>query len=116
MIDSASRTSMNDTYRKEASKMETVLLIWVGIMSIWAFFAMGFDKQQAKRKAARVPEKNLWLLACIGGGIGAYFGMQVFRHKTRVTSFRVGFLLLALLYGAVVLYSLGLELPGRLQV
>lgn len=95
--------------------METVLPIWIGIMSLWAFLAMGFDKQQAKRKAARVPEKNLWLLACIGGGIGAYFGMQIFRHKTRVTSFRVGFLLLGLLYAAILLYLFGVELPDGFQ-
>ncbi len=73
-------------------------------MSLWAFLAMGYDKRQAKRKGARVPEKNLWLLACIGGGIGAYLGMQIFRHKTRRTAFRVGFLMLGLIYVTVIFY------------
>ena len=52
-------------------------------MSVWAFTAMGYDKRQAKKKGQRIPEKNLWFLAILGGGIGAYFGMQMFRHKTQ---------------------------------
>ena len=92
--------------------MQTTALIWIGLMSIWAFAAMGFDKSQAKRKATRIPEKNLWLLATLGGGIGAYFGMQMFRHKTRHTNFRIGFLILAIAYGMAILYLLGITIPG----
>lgn len=91
--------------------MQKTLLIWIAVMSIWAFVTMGFDKHQAGKKAARVPETSLWLLAFIGGGLGAYFGMQVFRHKTRHTSFRVGFLILALIYTFLILYLLGVEIP-----
>lgn len=96
--------------------MQEVVLIWIGVMSLWAFSAMGYDKRQAKKKASRVPEKSLWLLAFLGGGIGAYFGMQVFRHKTRHTSFRVGFLMLALVYIAFILYLFGLKVPILSQV
>lgn len=92
--------------------MQTILLIWIGVMSIWAFFAMGYDKRQAKKKGSRIPEKNLWTLAILGGGIGAYLGMQTYRHKTRHTSFRIGFLMLAIIYGALILYVLGVSIPG----
>ena len=92
--------------------MQMVILIWIGIMSMWAFAAMGYDKRQAKKKGQRVPEKNLWALAILGGGIGAYFGMQAFRHKTRHTSFRIGFLILALAYGVVIFYLLGVNIQG----
>lgn len=92
--------------------MESIAMSWIIFMSIWAFIAMGYDKRQAKRKGRRVPEKNLWLLAFIGGGIGAYVGMQMFRHKTRHTSFRIGFLLLAMIYGVGILYLLGVRMPG----
>ncbi len=91
--------------------MQTTIFIWIGVMSVWAFVVMGYDKSQAKKKAARIPEKNIWLLAFLGGGIGAYFGMQTFRHKTRHTSFRVGLLVLALVYGIVILYLLGVPFP-----
>ena len=90
--------------------MQTVALIWIAIMSVWAFVAMGYDKRQSKRKGQRVPEKNLWFLATLGGGIGAYFGMQLFRHKTRHTSFRIGFLMLAIIYGVLILYFFGVTL------
>jgi uncharacterized membrane protein YsdA (DUF1294 family) len=92
--------------------MQIVVLSWIGVMSLWAFAAMGYDKRQAKRKGQRIPEKNLWGLALLGGGIGAYFGMQTFRHKTRHTSFRIGFLGLALAYGVLILYLLGVTIPG----
>lgn len=91
--------------------MQLTGLLWIGVMTLWAFAAMGFDKSQATRKAARIPERNLWLLAILGGGIGAYFGMQFFRHKTRHTQFRIGFLLLALAYGFVILYLFGFKMP-----
>ncbi len=96
--------------------MQTTILGWIAIMSVWAFITMGYDKRQAKRKGQRIPEKNLWTLALLGGGIGAYFGMQIFRHKTRHTSFRIGFLLLAIAYGIGILYLLGVTLPGMVQV
>lgn len=91
--------------------MQTTILYFIVLMSIWAFTAMGYDKTQAKRKRQRIPEKNLWTLAILGGGIGAYLGMQIFRHKTLHTSFRIGFLLLAIAYGIGILYLLGVNLP-----
>lgn len=96
--------------------MGTLGVEWIVFISIWAFTAMGYDKRQAKRKKSRVSEKTLWLLAIAGGGIGAYFGMQVFRHKTLHTSFRVGFLMLALIDMAVILYLIGLKMPALSQL
>jgi uncharacterized membrane protein YsdA (DUF1294 family) len=92
--------------------METTILLWILFMSVWSFVAMGYDKRQAKKKGQRVPEKSLWILALFGGGIGAYFGMQMFRHKTRHTSFRIGFLVLAIAYVIGILYLLGVNVPG----
>lgn len=96
--------------------MGTVGIEWIVFLSVWAFVAMGYDKRQAKRKKSRVSERSLWLLAIFGGGIGAYFGMQVFRHKTLHTSFRVGFLMLALLDIVLILYLAGLKMPAMPQL
>lgn len=90
--------------------MNEIIISWIIFISIWSFAAMGYDKKQAKRKGRRVPEKNLWLLAVVGGGIGAYLGMIVFNHKTRRTAFRIGFLLLAAIYIGVIIYTLGFDL------
>jgi uncharacterized membrane protein YsdA (DUF1294 family) len=92
--------------------MEDVLIGWIVILSVYSFFMMGYDKRQAKNGGWRVPERTLWLLAILGGGAGAYAGMQTFRHKTKHTSFRVGFLMLAILDLAAVLYLAGTSQAG----
>ena len=65
------------------------------VMNLVTFFVFGFDKWKAKYKekhetARRVPEKTLFLLAAIGGSVGALLGMRVWHHKTLHKSFRFG--------------------------
>ncbi|MBB4824221.1 uncharacterized membrane protein YsdA (DUF1294 family) [Sporosarcina luteola] len=96
--------------------MYELVIWWILFCSAWSCILMGYDKRQAKRKKRRVPEKTLWLFAIMGGGIGSYLGMQVFRHKTRHTSFRIGFLLLALIDIAIILYLLGLDFTGTREI
>ncbi|PIC81650.1 hypothetical protein CSV75_01265 [Sporosarcina sp. P18a] len=91
--------------------MAQTLLIYMVILSLWAFLAMGYDKRQAKKKKQRVPERNLWLLALLGGGVGAYVGMQFFHHKTRKTHFRIGFLLLMMIDIVLLLAIYGVKFP-----
>lgn len=43
----------------------------------------GVDKSRAKRKKWRIPEKTIFGAAFLGGGIGVWSGMYLFRHKTR---------------------------------
>lgn len=74
-------------------------------LSLLAFFMMLIDKKQAQRRGQRIPEKNLWSAAIFGGGIGAYAGMMAFRHKTKHTNFRVGFLMLAVIDAAILVWS-----------
>ena len=50
----------------------------------------GTDKSRAKKDAWRVPEKRLFLLALLGGSLGANLGMHLFHHKTRHWYFRYG--------------------------
>ena len=70
--------------------MKVLLLIYVAVMSLIAFAAFGLGKYKAKTDKWRTPEKTLFLLAIIGGGMGAFLGMQVFRHKTKHTQFVIG--------------------------
>ncbi|MCZ8541753.1 DUF1294 domain-containing protein [Psychrobacillus psychrodurans] len=86
--------------------MTNVILIFIFIMSIIAFFVMGYDKSQARKQGQRISERTLWTFALLGGGIGAYIGMQMFRHKTKHTNFRVGFLMLMILYAFLIFYIL----------
>lgn len=72
--------------------MEPVVLIlgYLLIINIVSFVVMFADKQKAKKKAWRVPEATLFLLAIIGGSIGSIAGMYTFRHKTKHLSFVIG--------------------------
>ena len=66
------------------------------LMSLILFAFMGADKRRAKRRAWRVPERTLFWLAALGGGLGGVLGMLAFRHKTRHVSFCIGMPLLML--------------------
>ncbi|MBQ7839821.1 MAG: DUF1294 domain-containing protein [Lachnospiraceae bacterium] len=61
----------------------SILIVYVIIINIAGFCAMGLDKHRAKKNAWRIPEKRLFLFALAGGSIGSILGMYVFRHKTK---------------------------------
>ncbi len=66
------------------------LLLYLIAVNLIAFFAMRRDKRAAKAGALRTPEKTLFLLAILGGSLGAMLGMKVFHHKTKHKSFTIG--------------------------
>ena len=83
-----------------------LLAVWLALMSVIAFAAMGADKRRARRGGRRIPEARLFLLALLGGGIGGWLGMVGFRHKTRHWTFVIGFAAIALFQIAAVLVLL----------
>ena len=88
----------------------TVIIIGavvMAIMGIAAFALMGYDKNQAKKNGRRVPEKTLFLVTALFGGLGGVLGMSVFRHKTKHWYFVVFFpLFLVIQVGLIVFLSL----------
>ena len=78
------------------------------VMNLITFFVFGFDKWKAKYKekhetARRVPERTLFLLAAIGGSVGALVAMKLFHHKTLHLKFKYGVpLILALQVAGLV--------------
>ena len=64
-----------------------MILIYYLVINAAAFIMYGLDKRKAIRGEWRIPEKTLLLVAAAGGGIGAFLGMQIFRHKTRHMQF-----------------------------
>lgn len=61
----------------------TLLIAYFIIVNIIGFALMGIDKHKAKKRAFRIPEATLFIVAIIGGSIGSILGMHIFRHKTR---------------------------------
>lgn len=85
--------------------LAALIIGYLAIMSLTGFAIMGIDKQKARRKAWRVPERVLFGIAFAGGGIGSFLGMYAFRHKTKHTKFVVLLPVAAVLY-CYVLYQI----------
>lgn len=67
-----------------------LIYMYLQLVNLIAFAAMGIDKFKAKTGRWRIPEAALMTLAVIGGSIGAMAGMYLFRHKTRKAKFSIG--------------------------
>ena len=66
-----------------------IFLVFYAIMTVITFILYGADKAKAKKGKWRIPEKTLLLFSACFGGLGAFLGMKIFRHKTKHTSFKV---------------------------
>jgi len=87
-------------------------LLWyyLAAINLIALLAMALDKGFAKAEMRRIPEKGLFLLVILGGGLGGTFGMLCYRHKTKHWYFKVFFPTLAILQLAGVVYLLAQNL------
>jgi uncharacterized membrane protein YsdA (DUF1294 family) len=80
------------------------LLSFYLIINIIGLFFMWDDKNRAIKHKYRIRERTLWLIAFFGGAVGTTVGMQVFRHKTKHLSFKLGFPFLAIAEIIMLLY------------
>jgi len=74
------------------------------IINIITFILYGIDKFKAKRGMYRISEKNLFILSILGGGIGAFLGMKLFKHKTRKISFWIVNILFIIIWIIILIY------------
>ncbi len=65
-------------------------VIYLIIINIIGFFVMFIDKRKAEKGSWRIPEKTLFIITALGGGIGTITGMYTFRHKTKKPEFTIG--------------------------
>ncbi len=68
----------------------TLIIIYLAGINFISFVVMGVDKYKARKRAWRIPESTLFVLALIGGSVGSIAGMHLFRHKTRHWYFLYG--------------------------
>lgn len=78
--------------------------IYLAVINLVGFAVMGIDKKKAKKRAFRIPEATLFLIAIIGGSIGSIVGMRVFHHKTRHWYFAYGMPAILVLQIALVIF------------
>jgi len=63
------------------------LMIVYAMINVISFSLYGIDKRRAKRNRWRIRESVLLGVTWLMGGVGAWAGMRVFRHKTKHTAF-----------------------------
>lgn len=86
----------------------TYIVSYLIIINLIGFVIMGVDKLKAKKRAWRIPESTLFVVALIGGSLGTTIGMHVFHHKTRHWYFLYGMpaiLLIQIAIVVVLIYS-----------
>lgn len=83
-------------------------LAYLVVMDVIGFAVFGYDKRCAIKRRWRVSEKTLFLTALLGGSVGSYVGMFVFRHKTLHWKFRIGIPIIMLLQCAGIIWRISL--------
>ena len=66
-----------------------LLFAYLLAMNAAAYILMAVDKTNAMRKARRVPEAALLLVAALGGSLGEWLGMVSLHHKTKHKKFLI---------------------------
>lgn len=66
------------------------VIFYLIVLNLLGFFFMGSDKRKAQREQWRIPERNFFIIALLGGSLGCWLGMQTFRHKTKHHIFTIG--------------------------
>lgn len=78
--------------------------LWLLAINLAALAAFGVDKRRARDGRRRLRERDLLLLALIGGSGGAWLGRGLFRHKTRKPGFSLALALVTAGQIAILLW------------
>lgn len=68
--------------------MAAIWCVWL-IVNLVVFILYGVDKRRAVKRLWRIPERTLLIGTWLLGGVGAWLGMRVFRHKTKHLAFQI---------------------------
>lgn len=80
------------------------IIIYFIVINLFGFFIMWLDKRKARKGKWRIPEKTLFIITALGGGIGTIAGMYAFRHKTQKIAFVIGFPFITILEILLAIY------------
>lgn len=67
-----------------------LLIAYLLLINAAGLLIMLIDKRKAIKNRWRIPEKTMFTVAVLGGSLGVYAGMQLFRHKTKHAKFYIG--------------------------
>lgn len=84
------------------------VIIFFALINIIAILLMKKDKEYAQTGARRVRESTLMIVALVGGGLGEYYAMYKYKHKTLHNKFLYGVPMAIMLNVAMITYSVSL--------
>lgn len=84
-----------------------ILMGYYLLINLIIYFTMAFDKKAAINHKRRIPEKNFYLMAVLGGGLGGLLAQVFKRHKTRHLDFVLVFTITAILHILVIYLIMG---------
>ena len=85
----------------------TVLLFFI-LINFIAIILMKKDKEYAQTGARRVRESTLLVVALVGGGLGEYYAMYKYKHKTLHDKFLYGVPIAIMINTAMIAYSISI--------
>ena len=77
------------------------------LINIVLYVTMVIDKKRAIKDGWRIPEKNMFIMAVMGGGLGGLAAMVFKRHKNRHMDFILVFTMTAILHMLVAFLLIG---------
>lgn len=84
--------------------IHSMLLYYIILINIASILLYGWDKYCAIHHRWRISEVSLLCIAVLGGSMGAFLGMKIFRHKTLHWKFRLGIPLIFLIHMICLIY------------
>ncbi len=69
--------------------LRNLVIVYYTVINVVALYLYGSDKKRAIDEKYRIPEKVLLGVAAIGGALGAFVGMYLFRHKINKNYFKL---------------------------
>lgn len=80
------------------------IAIYIIAVNLVTFVTYGIDKYKSIKRKWRISEATLLTMAVIGGSIGAWAGMKVWRHKTMHKKFTIGIPIVFVIHLFIVIY------------
>ena len=91
---------------EEMVQIQIIILSYLVVINLIAFVLYGIDKKRAIRNEHRIRENVLLWISRLGGAIGSWLGIKIFRHKTKHTKFRIVVPLWIIIWVAVIVFTL----------
>ena len=84
-----------------------IIFGYYALINIALYVTMVIDKKRAIKDGWRIPEKNMFIMAVLGGGLGGLAAMVFKRHKNRHMDFILVFTMTAILHMLVAFLLVG---------